>query len=149
MTAQTLTTVEEILKYYLSTAGDAADASQYHELAHAVTRIQNPEIRTKMETLLDADASRERISKAYECEDYEDFVQTYKVKPPTERLKELYDDVKLARVLAGMAENKALPAIKVRFSSGGPFEYEVVDGIHRYYASVKHGFAKLPVVLAG
>jgi ParB-like chromosome segregation protein Spo0J len=102
-----------------------------------------------METLLDADASKERTGKTYECDDYDDFVPTYKVKPPTDRLRELYDDEKLAHVLEGMVADKLLPAMKVKFSSGGPFDYEVVDGIHRYYASVKRGYAKLPVVLAG
>jgi hypothetical protein len=54
-----------------------------------------------------------------------------------------------AYILEGMAVDAVLPAMQVRYSRGGSYEFEVVNGIHRYYASVKYGYAKLPVQLVG
>jgi hypothetical protein len=141
-----LQSLEEILKYYLSSE---CEPTQYRDLADAVTRIQNAGIRTKMEALLRG-ASNIRRNEWFSCDDYEDIVLACTVKPPTERLGELYDDDRLARVLEGMDDGTELPPVKVKYApQGDSFDYEVVDGIHRYYASVKRGYAKIPVQLAG
>jgi hypothetical protein len=42
----------------------------------------------------------------------------------------------------------ALPLVEISArADGGPYKYNVVNGYHRYYASIAAGFRKLPVVI--
>jgi hypothetical protein len=143
--------LEEILLYYLS---PICPANNWEELEDVVTTIKNPQIRAKMESLFFLSPSS--IRRDGVCYSYDDsgtenvwIISTFEVLPPTDRLGGLYGDEKLNVVLAGMHNNIKLPPMKLRLTNNTSFEYEVVDGIHRYYASIKLGHGKLPAFIEG
>lgn len=143
--------LEEILLYYLS---PICPAKYWNELEFVVTTIKNTNIRKKMEELLYLSPSA--IRRDGVCYKYDDsgienvwIIGTYEVLPPTERLGGLYSEQKLLNVLAGIQANIKLPAMTLKVIQDPSFEYEVIDGIHRYYASVKLGHGKLPALIQG
>lgn len=51
-------------------------------------------------------------------------------------------------LLAFTSDRCAVPAVPVReLADRGPCRYEVIDGYHRYYASVAAGYTRLPVLI--
>ena len=50
-------------------------------------------------------------------------------------------------LLAFQSPECELPAVDVRRIETGGYRYEVLNGYHRYYASIAVGFTKLPVVV--
>ena len=51
-------------------------------------------------------------------------------------------------MLAFTSDRCAVPAVPVRELAGsGRYRYEVLDGYHRYYASVAAGYTRLPVII--
>jgi hypothetical protein len=142
--------LEDILLYYLS---PICPPGRYGELAEVVRTIDDPLIRQKMESLL-WNASNIRINDSYAfisgnvVPQNVVTVRTCEVQPPTDRLGGLYSDYKLENVLEGMETGTILPPVQLRALPGhGDFKYRVIDGIHRYYASVKRGYAELPAQL--
>lgn len=141
--------LDELLLYYLS---PICPTRNYGELREVVATLANANVRGKMVDLLWLDgATIRRDGESYGYIDGENvqLVNTYEVMPPTDRLGGLYSDAKLAHVLEGMASGEPLPPIEVDAIQDQRFKYSVRDGIHRYYASIKHGYGKLPVVIQG
>jgi ParB-like chromosome segregation protein Spo0J len=66
---------------------------------------------------------------------------------PTHRLGALYSDDKLNNVVAGMRTGVVLPPMVLQASTTPGYRYQVVDGIHRYYGSIKLGHGQLPAVI--
>jgi hypothetical protein len=56
---------------------------------------------------------------------------------------------RLAPVLLAFTSDRcALPAVPVRkLANSDPYRYEVLDGYHRYYASIAAGYTRLPVLI--
>ncbi len=50
-------------------------------------------------------------------------------------------------LLAFTSPEIALPPVEVRVRDSGPYEYTVINGYHRYYASLAVGYEMLPVVI--
>jgi hypothetical protein len=51
-------------------------------------------------------------------------------------------------LLAFTSDRCAVPAVPVReLAAGEPYRYEVLNGYHRYYASVAAGYTRLPVII--
>ena len=51
-------------------------------------------------------------------------------------------------LLAFTSDRCALPAVPVReLADSNPYRYEVIDGYHRYYASIAAGYTRLPVLI--
>lgn len=51
-------------------------------------------------------------------------------------------------LLAFTSDRCAVPAIPVReLADSDPYRYEVLDGYHRYYASIAAGYTRLPVLI--
>jgi hypothetical protein len=51
-------------------------------------------------------------------------------------------------LLAFTSDRCAVPAVPVRELAGSnPYRYEVLDGYHRYYASIAAGYTRLPVLI--
>lgn len=51
-------------------------------------------------------------------------------------------------LLAFTSDPCAVPAVPVReLAAGEPYRYEVLDGYHRYYASIAAGYTRLPVLI--
>jgi hypothetical protein len=51
-------------------------------------------------------------------------------------------------LLAFPSDRCSVPAVPVReFADGGRYRYEVLDGYHRYYASIAAGYTRLPVLV--
>ena len=51
-------------------------------------------------------------------------------------------------LLAFTSDRCALPAVPVRkLADSDPYRYEVLDGYHRYYASIAAGNTRLPVLI--
>lgn len=141
--------IEEILLYYLC---PICPAKFYNELDFVVGTIENHSQKSKMTQLflsfgLSAAFRQDAKLFTYDKKSKAKEVPTYKILPPTDRLGGLYDDTKLKNVLSGIQDNKPLPPVIVQDSKDKRFDYEVVDGIHRYYASVKLGYGKIPVVI--
>ncbi len=61
-----------------------------------------------------------------------------------------FDRQRMIDVLAGIAADKAVPPVSLLILpaladiSKAPFPYRVLDGVHRFYASVEAGFEQLP-----
>lgn len=139
--------IEEILQYYLC---PMCSPNSYGELLHVTAFITNQSIRDKMTALmLDASPVRYANHFAYSAVGNRQplVVPTYKLKPPTDRLGGLYSQEKLDHVLSGIQAGTALPPVEVSAIAGGDFDYAVIDGIHRYYSSVKLGLARIPVLV--
>jgi hypothetical protein len=50
-------------------------------------------------------------------------------------------------LLAFTSDRCAVPAVPVReLAAGEPYRYAVLDGYHRYYASIAAGYTRLPVL---
>jgi hypothetical protein len=51
-------------------------------------------------------------------------------------------------LLAFMSDRCTVPAVPVReLADGDRYRYEVLDGYHRYYASIAAGYTRLPVLI--
>jgi hypothetical protein len=51
-------------------------------------------------------------------------------------------------LLALTSDRSALPAVPVRALAGDDrYRYEVLDGYHRYYATIAAGYTRLPVLI--
>ncbi|WNG46147.1 hypothetical protein F0U60_20030 [Archangium minus] len=137
--------LSEILLYYLS---PICPPENYSELFDISLTIENEMIRKKIMNLTLTGAPTRQNNAYYktlkECSPH--IIDTKNVLPPLHRLGAIYDDRKLSNVLNGIQKGVPLPPITVKFlKDHKTHEYEIVDGIHRYYASVKQGFGKLPV----
>jgi hypothetical protein len=74
------------------------------------------------------------------------------VKPPERNagVVGLYKNRLAPILLAFTSDRCAVPAVPVReLADGDPYRYEVLDGYHRYYASVAAGYRRLPVLIRG
>lgn len=61
---------------------------------------------------------------------------------------ELFKKYKLVPVLlAFQSPECALPPVVVTSSEGGAYQYQILNGVHRYYSSVAVGYEFLPVVV--
>ena len=139
--------VEEILLYYLA---PICPSKNYQELPNILSTMQEGRVKDKMQELLPFFESPERRDTHFAYSGDATIIGTYKVKPPTDRLGGLFSSDKLTHVLAGMDEGVKLPPITVkRTPADTNFDYEIIDGIHRYYSSVKNGLALLPVTITG
>ncbi|MFL5345204.1 MAG: ParB/RepB/Spo0J family partition protein [Hyalangium sp.] len=139
--------LSEILLYFLS---PICPAGNYHELPDIVGTLVDSGIRHKMQALTMGGAAVRQDGKHYTSDGSEtQIIDTKDVLPPTHRLGGLYDDTKLHHVLEGINKQVHLPPIAVRALGGHETHtYEIVDGIHRYYSSVRLGLSKLPVVIS-
>lgn len=77
------------------------------------------------------------------------FADIAHIEPPTRNNGiALFTKYKLVPILlAFTSPDCALPPVEVRAYSSGPYKYTVVDGYHRYYASLAVGYPMLPVVV--
>jgi hypothetical protein len=51
-------------------------------------------------------------------------------------------------LLAFTSDRCALPAVPVReLADGDAYRYQVLDGYHRYYATIAAGYSRLPVLI--
>lgn len=54
-----------------------------------------------------------------------------------------FDHDRMVRLLTGMRDDVALPHILIE-AEGGERPYRVHQGVHRYHASLTHGFSHVP-----
>ncbi len=66
-----------------------------------------------------------------------------------------FDRARFAFILEGFVADAELPPIKILILpkltdiSGQPFKYRVLDGVHRFYASIAAGFESVPATTRG
>ena len=69
--------------------------------------------------------------------------------PPTRgKTPALLSKHRLVPILLAFANPEVvLPPVRTDVMSAGPYRLSVVDGVHRYYASVAAGFSLIPVMI--
>lgn len=73
------------------------------------------------------------------------------IEPPTEgKMSPRLTKHRLVPILLAFATSEVvLPPVRARLTSTGPYRMTIVDGVHRYYASVAARFSLIPVMIQG